>query len=107
MILKVSFLFKEIILILKHENGTFHQTKAIPNYMQVCVSNYQYLFTALGISEFLIIFMQVLDKSNFKLVTTKEIDLALSGQYRLNLPITVNESKVCNHKYAGNDVVLY
>lgn len=40
--------------------------------------------------------MQVMDKSNFKITTDEEIDVALSGQYLLNLPITVDESKVCN-----------
>ncbi|KAJ0052139.1 hypothetical protein Pint_02507 [Pistacia integerrima] len=44
--------------------------------------------------EFLKHLFRVMDKSNFKLATTKEIDLALSGQYLLNLPITVNESKL-------------
>lgn len=37
---------------------------------------------------------QVMDKSNFKIATNEEIDVALSGQYLLNLPITVNESKL-------------
>jgi len=41
--------------------------------------------------------MQVMKKSNFKIATQEEIDIALSGQYILNLPITVNESKVSNH----------
>jgi hypothetical protein len=35
-------------------------------------------------------------KSNFKIATDDEINVALSGQYLLNLPITVDESKVCN-----------
>lgn len=42
--------------------------------------------------------VQVMDKSNFKLTTDAEINIALSGQYRLNLPIIVDESKVeCAH----------
>lgn len=41
-------------------------------------------------------------KSNFKIATQEEIDIALSGQYLLNLPITVNESKVCNNICALN-----
>lgn len=39
-------------------------------------------------------------KSNFKIATDDEINVALSGQYLLNLPITVNESKVYNSLYA-------
>lgn len=35
-----------------------------------------------------------MEKSNFKVTTDDEIDVALSGQYLLNLPITVDESKV-------------
>ena len=38
--------------------------------------------------------MQMMDKSNFKLTTDDEVEIALSGQYRLNLPIIVDESKV-------------
>ncbi|XP_022934332.1 uncharacterized protein LOC111441529 [Cucurbita moschata] len=37
---------------------------------------------------------QVMEKSNFKLTTDEEIAVALSGQYRLNLPISVDESKL-------------
>ncbi|KAL9323795.1 hypothetical protein ACSQ67_008652 [Phaseolus vulgaris] len=36
----------------------------------------------------------VMRKSNFKIATQEEVDIALSGQYLLNLPITVNESKL-------------
>ncbi|KAA8548300.1 hypothetical protein F0562_004729 [Nyssa sinensis] len=43
---------------------------------------------------FLTYLFQVLDKSNFKIATDDEIDVALSGQYLLNLPITVDESKL-------------
>jgi len=39
--------------------------------------------------------MQVMEKSNFKIATDEEIDIALSGQYLLNLPISVEESRVC------------
>ncbi|KAE9619777.1 hypothetical protein Lal_00038096 [Lupinus albus] len=45
---------------------------------------------------FLTYLFQVMEKSNFKIVTDDEIDVALSGQYLLNLPITVNESKLDN-----------
>lgn len=37
---------------------------------------------------------QVMEKSNFKLTTDEEIAVALSAQYRLNLPISVDESKL-------------
>ncbi|GLT76443.1 hypothetical protein SLA2020_481000 [Shorea laevis] len=43
---------------------------------------------------FLTYLFQVMDKSNFKITTDDEIDIALSAQYRLNLPIVVDESKV-------------
>lgn len=49
--------------------------------------------------------LQVMDKSNFKITTDDEVDVALSGQYLLNLPISVDESKVCTHKYVRNDLV--
>lgn len=38
--------------------------------------------------------MQIMEKSNFKIATDEEIEVAHSGQYLLNLPITVDESKV-------------
>ncbi|ERN06092.1 hypothetical protein AMTRI_Chr06g192840 [Amborella trichopoda] len=37
---------------------------------------------------------QVMEKSNFKIVTDDEIDVARTGQYLLNLPIAVDESKL-------------
>lgn len=40
--------------------------------------------------------MQIMHKSNFKIASDEEIDVAHSGQYLLNLPITVDESKVLN-----------
>ncbi|KAH1151477.1 hypothetical protein AAZX31_16G133100 [Glycine max] len=43
---------------------------------------------------FLTYLFEVMKKSNFKIATQEEIDIALSGQYILNLPITVNESKL-------------
>ncbi|KAF7819338.1 uncharacterized protein G2W53_024793 [Senna tora] len=43
---------------------------------------------------FLTYLFQVMEKSNFKIATDDEIDVALSGQYLLNLPITVDESKL-------------
>ncbi|XP_065865943.1 uncharacterized protein [Euphorbia lathyris] len=44
--------------------------------------------------KFLTCLFQVMDKSNFKLTTDDEINVALSAQYRLNLPIVVNETKL-------------
>ncbi|MED6157898.1 hypothetical protein PIB30_027696 [Stylosanthes scabra] len=43
---------------------------------------------------FLTFLFQVMEKSNFKIATEEEIEVALSGQYLLNLPITVDESKL-------------
>ncbi|CAI9111641.1 OLC1v1011917C1 [Oldenlandia corymbosa var. corymbosa] len=43
---------------------------------------------------FLSYLFQVMDKSNFKVATDDEIDVAHSGQYLLNLPIVVDESKL-------------
>ncbi|KAK7396001.1 hypothetical protein VNO78_16669 [Psophocarpus tetragonolobus] len=43
---------------------------------------------------FLTYLFQVMQKSNFKIVSDDEIDVAHSGQYLLNLPITVDESKL-------------
>ncbi|KAH9329370.1 hypothetical protein KI387_001478 [Taxus chinensis] len=37
---------------------------------------------------------KVMEKSNFKIVTDEEADVALSGKYLLNLPISVNESQL-------------
>ncbi|TYJ16694.1 hypothetical protein E1A91_A09G000500v1 [Gossypium mustelinum] len=43
---------------------------------------------------FLTYLFQVMEKSNFKIATDEEIDVALAGQYLLNLPIIVDESKI-------------
>lgn len=43
---------------------------------------------------FLSYLFQVMEKSNFKVVTADEIEVAHSGQYLLNLPISVDESKL-------------
>lgn len=37
-----------------------------------------------------------MDKSNFKMTTDDEINLAASAQYLLTFPIKVDESKVCS-----------
>ncbi|CAN1243915.1 hypothetical protein LINPERPRIM_LOCUS5872 [Linum perenne] len=41
---------------------------------------------------FLTYLFQVMEKSNFKIATDEEIEIALSGQYLSNLPIKVDES---------------
>ncbi|KAK9925264.1 hypothetical protein M0R45_033593 [Rubus argutus] len=43
---------------------------------------------------FLTYLFQVMEKSNFKVTSDEEIDVAHSGQYLLNLPIVVDESKL-------------
>ncbi|KAI3714429.1 hypothetical protein L1987_73031 [Smallanthus sonchifolius] len=43
---------------------------------------------------FLSYMFKVLEKSNFKIATNEEIAVAQSGQYLLNLPISVDESKL-------------
>ncbi|KAK3119064.1 hypothetical protein QOZ80_9BG0713050 [Eleusine coracana subsp. coracana] len=46
---------------------------------------------------FLTYLFQIMEKSNFKLLSDEEYEVAQSGQYLLNLPIKVDESKV-DHK---------
>ncbi|PQP91966.1 uncharacterized protein Pyn_17903 [Prunus yedoensis var. nudiflora] len=49
--------------------------------------------------------IDVMEKSNFKVATNEEIEVAQSGQYLLNLPIVVDESKLDKHllkKYFDN-----
>ncbi|EPS67109.1 hypothetical protein M569_07666, partial [Genlisea aurea] len=43
---------------------------------------------------FLTYLFQIMEKSNFKIVSDEEIEVAQSGQYLLNLPIKVDESKL-------------
>lgn len=38
-----------------------------------------------------------MEKSNFKLLSDEEYEVAQSGQYLLNLPIKVDESRVWSH----------
>ncbi|XP_060667569.1 uncharacterized protein LOC107427967 isoform X2 [Ziziphus jujuba] len=45
---------------------------------------------------FLNYLFEVMEKSNFKIATEEEIEVARSGQYLLNLPITVDHSKLDN-----------
>lgn len=45
---------------------------------------------------FLTYFFQVMQKSNFNIVSDDEVELAHSGQYLLNLPIKVDEAKLDN-----------
>ncbi|KAD3642355.1 hypothetical protein E3N88_31579 [Mikania micrantha] len=46
---------------------------------------------------FLNYMFKVLEKSNFKIATNEEIAVAQAGQYLLNLPISVDESKLDNN----------
>ncbi|XP_041003656.1 uncharacterized protein LOC121249064 isoform X2 [Juglans microcarpa x Juglans regia] len=65
-----------------HEAQKLKQQKLSPEEIDVLEQNFlMYLF-------------QVMEKSNFKLTTNEEIDVALSGQYLLNLPIRVDDSKL-------------
>uniref|UniRef100_A0A0E0JT61 Uncharacterized protein n=1 Tax=Oryza punctata TaxID=4537 RepID=A0A0E0JT61_ORYPU len=45
---------------------------------------------------FLTYFFQVMQKSNFNILSDDEVELAHSGQYLLNLPIKVDETKLDN-----------
>uniref|UniRef100_A0A0D9V9V0 Aminopeptidase n=1 Tax=Leersia perrieri TaxID=77586 RepID=A0A0D9V9V0_9ORYZ len=45
---------------------------------------------------FLTYFFQVMEKSNFNILSDDEVELAHSGQYLLNLPIKVDETKLDN-----------
>nr|GEY12201.1 hypothetical protein CTI12_AA318450 [Tanacetum cinerariifolium] len=45
----------------------------------------------------------VMEKSNFKICSNKEIEVAQSGQNLLNLPISVDESKIDNDEVDGCD----
>ncbi|KAL5227883.1 hypothetical protein ABZP36_016148 [Zizania latifolia] len=45
---------------------------------------------------FLTYFFRVMEKSNFNVISDDEIELAHSGQYLLNLPIKVDETKLDN-----------
>ncbi|XP_008797121.2 uncharacterized protein LOC103712386 [Phoenix dactylifera] len=50
---------------------------------------------------FLKYFFQIMEKSNFRLVTDEEINIAQSGQYLLNLPVKVDESKLDKQLFPG------
>lgn len=43
-----------------------------------------------------------MEKSNFKLLSDEEYNVAQSGKYLLNLPIKVDESKVSNLSSQNN-----
>ncbi|XP_010524227.1 PREDICTED: uncharacterized protein LOC104802361 isoform X2 [Tarenaya hassleriana] len=44
--------------------------------------------------KFVLHLFEVMDKSNFKVITDEELEVALSAQYRLNLPIVVDETRL-------------
>ena len=43
---------------------------------------------------FLRLLFYVMDKSNFKMVSDAEAEVALAGEYLLSLPIAIDDSKV-------------
>lgn len=53
------------------------------------------------------LFYKVMEKSNFKITTNEEMDVAHSGQYLLNLPIKVDESKVINTPFLSLMLVRF
>lgn len=59
----------------------------------LCVALNQNLFINV-LFKVSLIGLQVMEKSNFNIVNDDEVELAHSGQYLLNLPIKVDESKV-------------
>nr|XP_017251828.1 PREDICTED: uncharacterized protein LOC108222417 isoform X3 [Daucus carota subsp. sativus] len=60
---------------------TLEQQSLSPEEIQILEQNFlSYLF-------------QVMEKSNFKVTTDEEVDVAHAGQYLLNLPIAVDETK--------------
>ncbi|TQD79431.1 hypothetical protein C1H46_034993 [Malus baccata] len=67
-----------------HGSQKLEQQKLSPQEVDVLEQNFlKYLF-------------QVMEKSNFKIATNEEVEVAQSGQYLLNLPIVVDESKLDN-----------
>lgn len=67
------------------------------NHLQLSISlllQLQDVYIFIGHSYVDLFANQVMEKSNFKIVTDEEIEVAHSGQYLLNLPIKVDESKV-------------
>jgi len=40
-----------------------------------------------------------MSKSNFKILTDDEVEVATSGEYLLNMPIAVDKSKVCMYGF--------
>lgn len=67
-----------------------HKTGSCDYYCLICLSLLPFLFLLMPFP----LTLQIMGKSNFKIATDEEIEVAHSGQYLLNLPITVDESKV-------------
>jgi hypothetical protein len=55
---------------------------------------------------FLQILFQLMSKSNFKILTDDEVEVATSGEYLLNMPIAVDKSKVCMYGFNVVDSYL-
>ncbi|KAL1814815.1 uncharacterized protein LOC108222417 [Daucus carota subsp. sativus] len=67
---------------------TLEQQSLSPEEIQILEQNFlSYLF-------------QVMEKSNFKVTTDEEVDVAHAGQYLLNLPIAVDETKLDTKLFA-------
>ncbi len=49
---------------------------------------------------------QLMSKSNFKILTDDEVEVATSGEYLLNMPIAVDKSKVCMYGFNVVDSYL-
>jgi hypothetical protein len=47
-----------------------------------------------------------MSKSNFKILTDDEVEVATSGEYLLNMPIAVDKSKVCMYDFDVVDSYL-
>ncbi|RDX69421.1 hypothetical protein CR513_51468, partial [Mucuna pruriens] len=84
-----------------HGAQKLEQQKLSPEEIDVLEQNFlTYLFqlkvivTDLILKNYIQNKEEVMEKSNFQIVTDDEIDIAHSGQYLLNLPITVDESKL-------------
>lgn len=56
-----------------------------------------FIFTVVG---------QLMSKSNFKILTDDEVEVATSGEYLLNMPIAVDKSKVCIYDFNVLDSYL-
>lgn len=80
---------------LAHYSGCWELILALLNWISYLSSAEMECFWCFYLN-IVLMFVQIMDKSNFKIATDDEIDVAHSGQYLLHLPIKVDESKVGN-----------